>query len=411
MGYNNSGLILTDSENIATDYTGGEELIQFLYDNLTSAGWTAQKIMAHTRFILTLGGIVAGDTVTVGGHLFTFISGPDEPFGVHILGSDILTLGNLGEHTKDDIQWVDYEVGLMPIGFSMVPYIEWQVPDYPFPADPTFDGNLEVMQVSPPGGLGIFDYNPESVTGLGRSYEGGFIFTSLPTPFGGVVSIKVQTTNTGTADITVKTADDIANFSGIQVANNWNLIVNPYQFVMFVTGTFTAGYFLLVSSLYPYSGLTQANFISGPVNPVIPSGSNRVSLSGIGNRYYVDVSGGYFSASSSEVEKVPNFCFPGWGSGISSIQKLGNKISGQDILRDNGRGIPFEAFVGARLTEGGAGSDKIYIIGSLWDAYISSVYGAPDAVELINGKTAVVMMSQVGSSDVSRGSLVMQTEL
>lgn len=391
-------------------------MIQWLRTNLLACGWTVQKIMAHARFEVTFA-IFDGATIAVGGNTFTFTDDEDEPFAVHITPGDILaTLANLGRHTSEDINpnpWDDYEVGMMLIGSVSVPYIEWNVPD---PGDDEFyNGNLLPMALTPTGTVGIFDYNPNSTPGQGVTWGGGFTFTSLPHDFGGgTITIKVQTIDTGQCDIVITTSDGEGVFTGIQVAQAWRLLCNPYQFFMFVNATLTAGYFFLCASLKPYGQLSQANFISGPINAVLPSGGNRSDLDGIGSRYYVNVSGGYMSSATSTLEQVPNFVFPGWGAGITATQKLNNKIGGLNIRRDNGKGIPYEAFIAACVTEpnqGGIGDDKIYIIGALWDAFISSVYSPVNSTEIINGAAAITLISQTGNANTSRGALVVQTEV
>jgi hypothetical protein len=419
MSFNPSGgPILLNTQSFAPSaYTKGEAMLQWIREKLLACDWTAQKILAHTQFIVTFG-IANGDIIVVGGHTFTFTDDVDAPFAVHITpGNTLATLENLGNHTRDDISpdpWVDFTTGTTNVGvYTNVPYIEWTVPD-PALSSESYDGNLLPMSITPTGSVGLFDYNPNAVTGSGVTWGGGFILTSSPHGSGGgQVSIKIQTINTQVCDITITTSDGVATFTGIQVANIWNILCNPYQFFLFVTGTLTAGYFFLCSSLKPYGVLTQSNFISGPVNAVSPSGGNRSDLDGIGQRYYVNITGGYTSVATSTLEQVPNFVFPGWGNGITALQKLSNKIAGLDIKRDSGDGIPFEAFIAACLTTPGGvgiGSDKIYIIGALWDSFISSVYSPVDSTEEVDGNAAIALISQAGNTDTSRGTLVVQTE-
>lgn len=413
MSFNPSnGPIVTDTITLPNLFTSSEDMVQWIRQNLESCGWTATKILAHTTFLVT-GAIVPGDTITIDGLLFTFTNGPNGPFQVPVGGDTLATLSNLGAHTAADMpdMWTDYTIGTTTFGFTTVPFISWNVPEKQGPFDPTYDGNILSMAVDPVGSVGVFDYT--TVLGQGTTWGGGFTLTSFPTPLGGTVTIKVQTVNHSPSDITITSNDNIALFTNFIIDQTWNILANAHQFVLFVTGVYTKRNFFLCGSLKPYGALASVNFMSGP-NITSLSGGNRETLAGIGGLYYVNVTGGYFSSSVVATGQNPNFCLPGWGFGISLIEKLSNKIGASDVKRDTGRGIPYEAFIAACVTTPGGpgiGSDKIYIIGALWDSFISSVYAVQDSTEIVNGKSAIVMAAETGSDLFhSRGSLIMQTE-
>lgn len=410
MGYKASGsIIVKHTQGFSSVYTAGEAYLQWLREKLVTAGWTRERILATAKYSALA--MVDGNTITVGGHSFSFTNGPDAPFAVHVGADQIANLANLQAHTIADIGW---DSVLDPLD-SPLPSLTWSVPAPedeipPQSANPEYTGNILPFVLSHASGMGFFDYNPESGTGLGRSWGGGFTFTSATGPGGAILRLVVKTVNTRVCDIVIDTTDSIASFTGIQVADSWTILANRYQCILYVVGSTAVGRFLLASNLYPYGALASALFICGPVNAVTPSGASRSSLDAIGTRYYVNVSGGYFTTSISDATKTPTLVFPGYGFGTTVLQKLDNRIDGRNILRDDGKGIPFDAMIAARVTQSGILSDKVYIIGWLWDALVSSVLGTIDTIETIQAKDAVVLISQPGADANSRGSLLVQSE-
>lgn len=379
--------------------SAGDDLIKLIKTNLKLSGWVrTATIPAHITY--TAVGIAGGDTVTLDGDVFTFyVTTPSGTNPVPIGGSNHNAVVNLGATVLSVKGWTSVVTG---------DAITFTVPNDPDHPEDTH--NILPCSLTAPGASAIYDYNPEAIAGNGRTWGGGYTMTSLAwgtTP----LKINLFTSGTRTCDITIESFDEIGVFTGLQVPSTWSLVCNGYQFFLFVLGTYTAGNYMLASNLKQVRTLGFANLISGPANPVVPSGGARGNFQDIVGRYYVQTTdGAYFSSGTGSVNEDPCHVFPGFGSGVTPLQKLFNRIAAIDLVRDDGKGIPYDAFMGACLTDPGLSSTSVRILGRLSDALFYSIKATKDTAANINGRDAMVLLSQDGNTDSQRGSLVIQTE-
>lgn len=390
--------IVTDTKAFTTAVGSGEEFIQWIKDQLVEAGWTRQALLAKISY--TAFGIADGDTVTLDGNVFTFYSTtPSGSNPVNRGASNHAAMVNLGAEVLLVMDW-DSTVSGDTITFTVASN------------GPEYTGNVLLCSTTRAGVSGIFDFNPDSTTGLGRTWNGGFRMTSSAVHSNPLI-IDFRTIASRTCDITALIKDPIANFTGIQVNNSWSIVANKYQFILYITGIYVAGAFMLASHLKPSRDLEWANFVTGPFNPVSPFGGRRDGdFSDLSVNYYADIATGspYTDIITTDPNETVTLVYPGFGYGVTSLQKLINKIPNFTLVRDDGTGIPFEAFIAICPTDPGSFATSVQIVGQLWDSLIYATLGVKDNSVDIGGKDGIVMMTQQGSADISIGSLVVQIE-
>lgn len=405
MGIHYSPKIVLSDRTFSNLNDQGDLFVVHLRDKLLDAGWTQEdKIMSHIKF--TAFAIAGGDTITLGGIVFTWYDTTPSGSNPVLRGSSNLdAITNLGAVVFVVLEWT-YEIG----GTVGNPSIEWEVKDTV--GDDDYTANFTACSSFPGGGVGLFDNNADNIAGTGRTWGGGYTMSSGAVLGGSKLTLNIVTdvfiNLTFRAPILIATSNGIAEFN-LRTDNTWRLIASKYQFVLLIQGSTGNGTFMLASHMYPAPGFLYANYITGPANVVIPSGGQRNSFQSIGQRYYVDVGAPYLGVNTGDNSTNPAICMPGYGVGVTPTQKLSNRLAGLDIIKDDGNAYPFDTWVAACLHSGLSLADFAHL-GMLWDSAIYSAYDAPDSVVDIDGENGMVIMSQVGATGNSRGALVMLTE-
>jgi hypothetical protein len=398
MGYYTTNTVETNTHVVGTLYTEADGIINFLKEKLIHVGWTSvRKVTAEITFNALA--IVPGNEITLDGALFIFYSTLDPPpaggFPVPITPGDdtetIITTWAVVVYGA--IQWLSTRPTTNSIRFYGDTGQE-------------IDNNL-ICSVFPTGSVGVFS-SSTGATGEGFTYKGGWIVASASV-HGNPINVKLVTNGTNVR-INVSDDLDISLFDGFQTTSSTLVLTaNKYQFFLYRNGTTAMGTSLYAGHLKPLGGALFFNYITGPVNPVLPDGGGRRTLEDIAGRYYVDVGTRYFASDGTgTASQVPCFCFPGMGFGKTSLDKLVNQIAAMNLFREDGSGVPYEPML-AVCVASPALSGAFAICGAFWDSLILSTYAVADTAVQLNGIVGKVHMSQPGSSANSRGSFVIRT--
>lgn len=400
MGYKASGGPIQDNtQTFSSTWSQNDAYLKWVRTALMDAGWESEKIMAYIKFEAVA--ITDGNKITLDGHVFVWFD--TDPHGggtpVPIGGDTASAVGNLKTIVAATIGWNSTRSGNN---------LTFTVPDDP--GDLEYDGNGLECTLFPTGTVGLFDYSVDG-PGTGRTWGGGYSLTcqaSVEAPF----PLTLDITTSGQDNfVTFATPNGIGVFNGLHVTNSWRIVANGFQFLLFCPGSTGAGTFMFAGSLFPARGSLQAHYITGPTNPVFTSGGNRSSgLVSIGVEYYVSCGAPYQAGNTSTVDTNPCLVFPGYGTGITGVDKLGNRIAGLDIVKDDLTSFPFDAFVAASVLNPSLPGSTFAVIGWIWDALIYSHNGVLDSSCDIDGSDGVVILSQDGTTQVSRGCLVVQVE-
>jgi hypothetical protein len=412
MGFHSAGgnIILDSSTN------SPEDMVNHLSTKLSgigetdtpdtnNAGWThVERLKSEISFVAAF--FPVGSSIKFFppdaplGTSFTFTDGTVA--GNVIIDSTLLgTLHNFGEVVHSTLGWSYTVTAPNIIRFYDILFAHSEMDAI------HYIGNYIPATVNPSGAVGIFDYSPDGV-GTGRTWGGGHRVKSARISAGAqALEIDIRTVNTINI-ISISPSDATIIFDGIP-AVSWNLLANKYQFfLMQPGGGSTSGTFLFAGHLYPSRLLTFCNYITGPINSVSHDGGNRAGFASIGLHYYVNIGSPFTSSNVSDKNKNPNFCLPGYGFGITPIEKIGNPLAGIPIRDDLGNMQVYDAFLAAPALVGG----NIRILGTIWDAVLYSNSQPMDGVtSTINGKSAYCVMSQNGDAATSQGSLLVQSAL
>jgi len=401
MGYYTSNPIVTDTIEIGSAYTEANDFVEWVKSNLEDAGWSElSKVTAEIS--LAVLAIVPGNEITLGPTIFKFFSTTDPAPGggipVPIAPGDTTDtiLNTWGSLVRGSVGWQYQRPSTTTIRFYGNENEE-------------IDNNI-LCFLNPTGTIGVWSSDAGS-TGVGFTFRGGWIMQSHQV-YTNPLKVKFVTNGSSTR-VNFSDSEDICFFDGLQTENNeLSIVANRYQFFIFVAGEFGNGTLMLASHLKPLGGLFYCNYMSGPINPVSPSGGNRQDLTSVGGVYYVDVSTdeAYFANDGTgTTNQRPALCFPGLGFGKADIDKLANQIETLDLVKDDGMAIPYEAFLALSVVDPTDPLAQYGILGAFWDSVVFPIYDARDTEVIINGDPGIVLLSQTGASSNTRGSFVIRT--
>jgi hypothetical protein len=405
-----------------SDFTTGAQFVESIIGAIKGAGWAKQQTLTG-EVSVTVITIVHGDQITLDGNQFVFWWPPNDPpsFGIPV---EISQTDTLAEIVSKFGSAIDQNMS---------------TPESPLTT--TLEGNTITVGgfslsknghicsiVSATGGT----WNGTTgVSGQGFIHNGGEQLLSAEVGDQDsnnslILQVRYLSLNNGTRmlvrpisvhDLTT----DPGFFDGLQLTTgNWHFAGSDKQIAIY-SDVGGPGSIVVVSNMVPLVGtLDHCQFAFGPTrNNVGSDGGARTSFAGALARYWVNVfykdhtSGTYAGGIGATNGQDPCICYPGYARGIAAVDKLGNRIGGNDlpILDENGNLLPYEPFIAFCKKDpiDFPVEAVLQIMGQLRDAMVYSKSAPLDETGFIEDDNAIVLIGQTGSTARSNGVLMLRT--
>lgn len=417
MSYQRSNSYHTASLGNATNFLFGAQFTDNLLDAIEAAGWIPQQELV-SKVLVTVLAIVHGTEIILDGNDFVFWWEPNDPpdhgIPVKIEQTDTLEqiVAKFGASVSDNMGSTTNPITTSLSGNTIT------VEGFPK------EKNGHLCSIIP-AGFGIWD-GATGNAGEGFIWNGGTVYNSAivgTNPL--TVQVRFLSLDGGTRILvrpvsTLNTGTSEQYFNGLQLnAGVFNFAGSDLQFVIY--GDFnTAGSIVFVSNLAPIArSINYTHFACGPLRTNVgPEGGARTSFAGFLQHYWVairyeDNTGAAYTSSNGAgtLGQDPDICYPGYGRGMTPIDKLPNRIGQNNLeLKDEfGNLLPFEPFVAFCNKNPGLHLDAILkIMGQFRDSMIYSKFALPQVSGDIDGDDAEVLVSQTGTSGQSNGVLMVR---
>jgi len=402
------------------DYVDGAAFTSSLINAIVAAGWTLQQELTAEVSVSVIT-IVHGVVIVLKGDRFGFWWPPNDPISgtipVEISQTDTLAqiVAKFGtallEHYGED-SGITAQLNGSTITIAGFPRGD----------------NGKVCSIEP-AGFGAWD-GTTGVAGEGFIWKGGAQLLSAEIGDQAannhlILQVRFSSLDQGKRILIRPTS--ILNltigpnyFDGLKLDEaGWNFVGSDLQIV--VWGDFSGqGSFLIVSNMAPLiPTIDYCHFAAGPLRTNVgPDGGSRTSFQGAFQHYWADVfkkdhTGIVYVADTGEgtIGQNPDVCYPGYARGIAVVDKLDNRIGGNnlDLKKEDGTLFPFEPFIAFCTAKPADFPDAVLkIMGQIRDAMIYSTDATPDDAALIDDDDAQVLISQSGTTSRSKGCLAIR---